>query len=54
MWSRIIAIIVVLITICYIIWPFDLLPDFIPLIGWFDDIFVGLVGLFALFKTIKG
>lgn len=30
----------------YILSPFDLLPDFIPLIGWVDDL-IALVGLGA-------
>lgn len=28
----------------YVVFPIDLLPDFIPLIGWIDDL-VALVGL---------
>jgi hypothetical protein len=30
----------------YIVFPFDLLPDFIPFIGWLDDL-VALLGLAA-------
>lgn len=30
----------------YVLFPFDLLPDFIPLIGWVDDL-LGLIGLAA-------
>ncbi len=28
---------VLVITLLYLIFPFDLLPDFIPFIGWIDD-----------------
>ncbi|MEZ4322124.1 MAG: YkvA family protein [Myxococcota bacterium] len=30
----------------YVVFPIDLLPDFIPVIGWIDDL-VALVGLAA-------
>lgn len=30
----------------YVLFPLDLLPDFIPVIGWIDDL-AGLVGLAA-------
>lgn len=26
------------IAIVYLIWPIDLIPDFVPIIGWLDDI----------------
>ncbi|TAK05223.1 DUF1232 domain-containing protein [Patescibacteria group bacterium] len=29
--------------IAYLIWPADLVPDIVPLLGWFDDI--GLAGV---------
>ncbi|MBI2373822.1 MAG: DUF1232 domain-containing protein [Deltaproteobacteria bacterium] len=30
-------------SLIYLVWPFDLLPDLIPLIGYLDDL--GVVGL---------
>lgn len=30
--------IVVIACLAYVLWPLDLLPDFIPLVGWIDDI----------------
>jgi uncharacterized membrane protein YkvA (DUF1232 family) len=32
--------------LAYILFPFDLLPDFLPLVGWIDDL-VALGGLIA-------
>jgi len=52
MLGRFIAMIAVLLAIGYIIWPFDLLPDVIPIIGWVDDLFAGLVGVFAFLSAI--
>ena len=33
--------------VAYLIWPFDLIPDFIPIIGWLDD--AGVLTAAALF-----
>ena len=33
--------------VAYLVWPFDLIPDFIPVIGWLDD--VGVLTAAALF-----
>jgi uncharacterized membrane protein YkvA (DUF1232 family) len=27
----------IVISVCYIIFPFDLIPDYIPFVGWIDD-----------------
>jgi hypothetical protein len=40
--------------ILYIISPIDLMPDFIPIVGWIDDIVAAIVGLGALVPTIFG
>src|SRR5688572_23108114 len=45
---RIIALALVL----YIASPIDLVPDFIPLIGYFDDILIVLVGAGLLLRSI--
>jgi uncharacterized membrane protein YkvA (DUF1232 family) len=28
---------VILACIAYVVWPIDLIPDFIPVAGWLDD-----------------
>ena len=45
MFPLIIPILITIIGVIYIISPIDLLPDFIPIIGWTDDIFVGVLML---------
>lgn len=34
--------------ILYLIWPLDLVPDLIPLLGWFDDIGFDVVAVWYL------
>lgn len=31
----------------YVVWPLDLIPDWIPILGWLDDL--GVVGFVAWF-----
>jgi uncharacterized membrane protein YkvA (DUF1232 family) len=33
----VLTLMVMIISIAYMLFPFDLLPDFIPVIGWLDD-----------------
>lgn len=35
----------VVLSVAYLLWPVDLLPDLAPLLGWLDDL--GLVGIAA-------
>ena len=39
----IIALIITILGILYIISPIDLIPDFIPGLGWIDDIIVAII-----------
>ena len=39
---------IILLSLAYIIFPFDLIPDFIPVLGWLDD---GLV-LYLLLRRL--
>jgi uncharacterized membrane protein YkvA (DUF1232 family) len=44
--------IVALALVLYIASPIDLLPDFIPVIGYFDDVLIVLVGAGLLLRSI--
>ena len=44
--SRVMALAVV----AYVLSPFDLIPDVIPLLGWLDDLGILRLGLWLLFK----
>jgi len=35
----------------YIIWPADLVPDVVPVIGWIDDLVAFLIGLSTFLKS---
>lgn len=38
--------------IAYIIFPFDIIPDAIPVFGWLDDAAVTAIGLFIISRMI--
>ena len=52
MFGRIISLIIVLALFIYIVSPIDFVPDFIPIVGWIDDVFAGLMALVFLFKGV--
>lgn len=37
------------VAVAYVMLPFDLIPDFIPLLGWLDDL--GVVGVFSWYMV---
>jgi uncharacterized membrane protein YkvA (DUF1232 family) len=40
---------VVILSLAYVVFPFDLIPDYIPVLGWVDDGFV----IFLLLKQLS-
>lgn len=43
-WMAVLAVVAWVAQAFYVLFPFDLLPDFVPVIGWLDDL-AALVGL---------
>jgi len=41
-----------IVIIAYIILPFDIIPDAIPVFGWLDDAAVTAIGLFIISRMI--
>jgi len=41
--------VVVVLSIAYVLFPFDALPDYIPFLGWIDDAFI----FFLLVKMLQ-
>lgn len=37
-------------SILYILSPIDVIPDFIPIVGWLDDLVVLVIGIVPLLK----
>jgi uncharacterized membrane protein YkvA (DUF1232 family) len=42
----------VLFVIAYALWPFDLIPDFVPVVGWIDDLIIVPAGLWLAWRMI--
>lgn len=38
--------------ILYFVFPFDIIPDLIALVGWLDDLVVGILGIVGLTVNI--
>lgn len=45
----VITLIIVVMAIIYILFPFDFIPDYIPVLGWIDDGFI----FFLLLKVLN-
>ena len=41
-----------LLALVYIVWPFDVIPDVIPVLGWLDDLTIGPLLMWAAAKFI--
>lgn len=39
-------------SVVYCVWPLDLIPDFLPLIGFADDLVAALAGLVSAVKAL--
>ena len=45
---------IIILAVLYVISPIDFLPDFIPIVGWIDDVVVALTAIsIALPKILK-
>lgn len=51
--SIVIAFICLVVTILYMVFPIDVIPDLIAVVGWIDDLIVGVVGLIGMLANIR-
>ncbi len=47
-------IVVILISVIYVILPTDAIPDFIPFVGWVDDLVVSAIGILTAIAAVTG
>ena len=47
-----IGLMLILFAIAYFLWPIDIIPDIIPLVGWIDDVIALIVGVGFGFKMM--
>ncbi|MFA5185052.1 MAG: DUF1232 domain-containing protein [Patescibacteria group bacterium] len=40
--------VMVVLAIVYLVWPLDLMPDLVPLLGWLDDLGLDVVAIWYL------
>ena len=45
---------IALLALVYVVWPFDVVPDVVPLLGWLDDLAIGPMLLWAASRFIPG
>ncbi|MGE5539863.1 MAG: YkvA family protein [Gemmatimonas sp.] len=43
---------IALAVLAYAVWPFDIIPDVIPVAGWIDDLIIVPLGLWLAFRLI--
>ncbi|MEW6674309.1 MAG: DnaJ domain-containing protein [Thermodesulfobacteriota bacterium] len=52
---KFIAVLLIIIALLYIISPYDFIPDFFPVTGWFDDAFLlGILLYYLKFRRLPG
>ncbi|MBS3778108.1 MAG: DUF1232 domain-containing protein [Candidatus Thermoplasmatota archaeon] len=44
------GIIIFVVVLVYFLWPVDVIPDFIPVVGWIDDVLVLIGGVVAWWR----
>ena len=42
-----------ILALIYLIWPFDIVPDIMPIVGFMDDLIVILAAVAFTIKTIR-